>query len=151
MLLSLDEVVFNQDPAVPLVVPERTLVFKGLLGDVMDPRAPLKQYLLFNDSLFELLVRQKRGLLTARRTEKEEYDFSRMFPLGAKIDLVEIAPSLINNGFTIRNGSSGGNWTVSEEEEEKKSEKVFCFFESYNRSFLCLLLLHKILERGWWR
>lgn len=113
MLLGLDEVVLNQDPLFPIVVPDRSLVFKGLLGDVMDQKAPLKQYLMFNDALFELVVRGKRGgLLASRKGDKEEYDFSRVFLLNAQIDLVEIAPSIISNGFTIRNASPEGNWKV---------------------------------------
>ncbi len=110
VLLSLDECVFGQDPAFPVVVSDRQLVYKGLLGDVMDPRAPLKQYFLFSDALFEVVPRKRSSLLTARRST-EEYDFSRAFLLGpAGVDLHEIPPSVMSNGFTITNPVAGAAW-----------------------------------------
>ena len=110
VLLTLDECVFCQDPAFPVVVADRQLVYKGALGDVMDPRAPLKHYFLFNDALFETTPRKRSGLLTTRRAA-DEYEFSRAFLLGPSgVDLHEIPPSVMSNGFTIRNPVAGAAW-----------------------------------------
>ncbi len=110
VLLSLDEIVYGQDPSFPVIVSNRQLVFKGQLGDVMDPRAPLKQYFLFNDAMFEMIPRKKNLMLTARRST-EEYDFSRAFILGGSgVEMHEIPPSVMSNGFTIKNTLRDGNW-----------------------------------------
>ena len=58
-LLYLDEHMINQDSNYPLVVSGRHLVHKGLLGDVMEPKSPMKQYFLFNDAIFECILRKK--------------------------------------------------------------------------------------------
>lgn len=76
VLLALDTSIFGQEAQWPVVVAGRTLILKGLLGDVLEPRAPPHCYFLFNDAIFECAPR-KRSALTARN-RNEEYDFVKV-------------------------------------------------------------------------
>ena len=106
VLLDLDQVISNSELS-PIVIPDRMLIHRGSLGDALDTRAPVKHYVLFNDSLFELQPRiAKRTLLFAGSASKkpQEYDFVRSFPLdpAQPLELREIPPSVLSNGFSLR-------------------------------------------------
>merc|ERR1711991_889430 len=111
-LLELDELIYNLPQSSPIVVADRTLIHQGQLGDAMDPRALPKMYFLFSDALFELIPRKRPGRKLTARKARDEFDFSRVYYFqAADLEMREIPPSVMANGFTLVNHADDATWS----------------------------------------
>ena len=78
----------------------------------MDPRALPKMYFLFSDALFELIPRKRPGRKLTARKARDEFDFSRVYYFqAADLEMREIPPSVMANGFTLVNHADDATWS----------------------------------------